>query len=171
MGSPQGTQNRPKNVPGGLGGIPILAPKAVSLPNRSPGFQNVYFGRVFSSIFCIWDVFYQQQPCNLQDIMGLATVRLARHRSSSSRSSSSSLANQSSKNRSTKLQQHSKLARNLTRTCQNLSKTLTPAADWLEPRGAAVLPPGGLQVNSPYPARGAGVLLDHSGVFPVKCRA
>ena len=56
------------------------------------GFQNVYFGRVFSSIFCIWDVFYQQQPCKLQDIMCLATVRLARHRSSSSRSSSSSLA-------------------------------------------------------------------------------
>ena len=32
--------------------------------------------------------------------------------------------------------------------CQNLSKTLTPAADRLEPRGAAVLPPGGASMKA-----------------------
>ena len=46
-------------------------------------------------------------------------------------------------------QQFSKLDRNLTRTWQKLSKTLTPAADRLEPRGATVLPPGGLRLNKP----------------------
>ena len=97
LGTPQGTQNGPKNIPGGLGGTPILAPKALSLRNRSPGcnFRRCWlpkrlFWKTFSTIFCIWGVFYQQQPCKLQDIMCLATVRLARHTGSISSSSSSS---------------------------------------------------------------------------------
>ena len=37
MGTPQGTQNRPQNIPGGLGGTPILAPKEVLLRNGPRG--------------------------------------------------------------------------------------------------------------------------------------
>ena len=43
--------------------------------------------------------------------------------------------------------QHSKLARNLTRTCQNLSKTLTPAAERLEPKGGGGTPPRGASIK------------------------
>ena len=53
----------------------------------------------------------------------------------------------SNNNSSPRSQQWSKIARNLARTCQTLSKTITPASDRLEPRGAAVLPPGGLHSN------------------------
>ena len=37
MATPQGTQNRPQNIPGGLGGTPILAPKEVLLRNGPRG--------------------------------------------------------------------------------------------------------------------------------------
>ena len=72
---------------------------------------------------------------------------------SSSTRHMTSFANQktrsiSNDNSSLRNQPHSKVARNLTRTCQKLSRTITPAADRLEPRGAAVLLPGGLQSNS-----------------------
>ena len=40
-----------------------------------------------------------------------------------------------------------KVAKNLTRTCQKLSKTLTPAANWLEPKGGGGTPPMGASIK------------------------
>ena len=60
LGTPQGTQNRPQNIPGGLGGTPILAPKAVLLRNgpRGRNFRRFWlpkrqFWKDLSNIFCI----------------------------------------------------------------------------------------------------------------------
>ena len=94
-----GTLNRLKTTWRHPHGTPILPPKAILLRSepREHNFRRCcppkrLFWKSFSAVFCILNVFYQQQPFKLQDMMCLATVRLARHRSSSSSSSSSSLA-------------------------------------------------------------------------------
>ena len=56
------------------------------------GFQNVNFGSLVLVFLIYFWIFYQEEPCKLQDIMCLATLRLARHTGSSSSSSNSSLA-------------------------------------------------------------------------------
>ena len=59
------------------------------------GFQNVNFGSLVLVFLIYFWIFYQEEPCKLQDIMCLATLRLARHTGSSSSSSSSSSSNSS----------------------------------------------------------------------------
>ena len=81
-------------------GTPIFAPKAILSQSGLPGWNFSRLGlpkrQFWKPCSCIFDilgglgVLYQDEPCKLQDIMCLATLRLARHSGSSSSSSSNS---------------------------------------------------------------------------------
>ena len=59
------------------------------------GFQNVNFGSLVLVFLIYFEIFYQEEPCKLKEVMCLATLRLARHTGSIRSSSSSSSSNSS----------------------------------------------------------------------------